>query len=93
MNPLIEKFWNTAGYKISKVLSEPFPLTKFSEREYLWYLTKDGVYINTIGMSEVFIGFKESSFKNNIKCYYYYFNKQMYSEEGMLKIIQMKAFL
>jgi len=83
MNPLIEKFWNDAGYTISQIRPGGNPTTGESEQRYLWCLMAEGAYCGLIGVSG----------SSQPKCDYYFFNNEKYSENEMLKIIQMKAFI
>lgn len=83
MNPLIEKFWNDAGYTISQIHPGGNPTTGELEQRYLWCLMMEGTYIGLVGMSGT----------SQMKCDYYFFNNKKYSEDEMLKIIRMKAFI
>ena len=83
MNPLIEKFWNDAGYTISHIRPGGNPTTGELEQRYLWCLMVEGTYIGLVGVSGI----------SQMKCDYYFFNNKKYSEDEMLKIIRMKAFI
>lgn len=92
MNPLIQKFWNDAGYEIVLVLPGSNPTTGDFQWRYWWTLKKDGVYFGTAAISEK-LDMISSREEKNIKCLFYYFNGQEYLEEDMLKIVKMKAFI
>lgn len=83
MNPLIEKFWNDAGYTISKIRSGGNPTTGESSQGHIWCLITEDAFYGLVGISK----------SSQTKCDYYFFNNQKYSEEEMLKIIKMKAFI
>lgn len=88
MNPLIEKFWNDAGYKIlikDKSHSVSYHSNKLYER--LWVSEKDGSFVGIVGTSDIIMSLKD------IKCLFYYFEDEEYSEEDMLKIVKMSAFI
>lgn len=85
MNPLIEKFWEDTGYKIARWYS---PIIENTWRD-LFCLFKDDTFIRVVGVSKCFDGPRQ----NEAKCHVYYFNNKQYSENEMLKIIKMKAFI
>lgn len=86
MNPLIEKFWNDAGYKVTYVF--PSPRTPRSRWRCSWYLEKDG-HRYLAGLSQDPNKLQPTS----DKCYYYIINNRQYLEEDMLKIIKLKDFI
>lgn len=99
MNPLIEKFWNDAGYEVVQVNPGSNPTTGDVELKYVWWAMRKGVYLGIVGESEayndseIFDKFCRQLPIKNIKCDVYFFKGQTYLEDEMLKIVKMKAFI
>lgn len=83
MNPLIKKFWENkapVGYYKSDI-----------NKMELWFLCSDSDYYNRDGPPPPKL--KDVIYMRRSQVTAYYFENKIYSEEDMLKIIKMKAFI
>ena len=83
MNPEIRKFWQDSGYEVSLCYWEN------NKEDRFYYVSKENVY---------FLACKYSTTNDKQASYYYssyagVLSRVRYSEEEMLKIIKMKAFI
>ena len=92
MHPEIKKYWENAGYEINTDVFMPgegIPYILF------WFLMNGDRQLKCIGQSDTF--HRNSEAYNQLiedpPCTNYYFNNRLYSEEKMLRIIRLKAFV
>jgi hypothetical protein len=86
MHPEIEKFWEDTGYTIViDILQGTYPHDLW---RFYWVLLKDEWEVGYAGISEdVPQGTKQAP------CTTHFLHDKKYTEEEMLKIIRLKAFL
>jgi hypothetical protein len=82
MHPEIEKFWVRLGYSIIIDILED-DLWKF-----YYVLMKNGIEVGFAGVSD-----PQSPGTKNAFCTIYFMDGQHHSEQEMLRIIKLKAFL
>lgn len=83
MHPEIKKFWETAGYEIKvHVLQGEMFGQDIQMSNDLWYAHKEEEKICVA-----------DSHKNNERRTYYYYERNVYFEAGMLRLIRLKALL
>lgn len=88
----IEKFWSVSGCRIIELLDFPYGdlLGNVYQVTYWLFNNNTGSYINIVAQSNFMIHDGEFSTDTTLK---YFLNNSEYSEEEMLKIIQLKAFI
>jgi hypothetical protein len=92
MHPEIEKFWTHSGYYIETDILLPGDGIPYY---LLWFLMKDDRQLKCVGQSEPYDR-KSEAYKQligNPPCTIYFFDEKGYTEDEMLHLIKMKAFL
>lgn len=85
MHPKIKKFWEDAGFQVLI----PDPLPPHMGGRLLWYLKKDGQYFDVVGLADIHIG----DLQVDPKCKVYKYKGKYFSEEEMLRLVNLKSFL
>lgn len=89
MHPEIEEFWKNSGYEID-ILKPVTSDVGVKERwRYMYYLKKGERYSDFVGCSQLFVGNQSGT----PKCEFYFFDKKQLTEEEMLRIVRLKAFI
>lgn len=85
MNQKIKEFWIKLGYEITVRLPDSY--NNVNEWRALYFLKKDNKVVDICAISDVMVGSPSNDF-----VLHYYYCREVYLEEQMLKVIKMTAF-
>ncbi len=88
MHPAIKTFYESSGVEVDETFPPSLPKNVGDQWRKVVYAKKEGMYTGVIAISDTVTEPYDGPL-----VFYYWYNSKLYSEEQMLRILRLKAFL